>query len=301
MSDSSDIAVVGLARDCEATLDATLARIEVALSPGRLVHWCVVESDSSDRTPELLTTLAARRPRFTALSLGKLKERLPLRTQRIAHCRNAYLDWLRETTSRATIGHVLVTDLDGVIDRLDAEGLASCWLRADWSVCAANVEGPYYDIWALRHPEWCPGDCWREADFLIGLGASVDRARYAAVYSRMICLPPEAEWIEVESAFGGMALYRTEALLGARYHGLAADGGEVCEHVALHAQIRASGGRILINPRLLASSGTPHDPYLAELRVFVDTVDRLTFRTLLRLLLGRDTARTVRRVLRALI
>jgi hypothetical protein len=203
-------------RDGQATLEAALDRLEAALPRGRSVHWCIVESDSSDNSAELLSRLAGQRQRFTALSLGTLRECLPLRTARIAHCRNAYLAWLREATGRAPISHVVVADLDGVIDRLDAVGLASCWHRDDWAACTANVDGPYYDIWALRHRLWCPGDCWREFDFLERLSGNADRARFAAVYSRMIRVPPETEWIEVESAFGGLALYRTEALLGAR-------------------------------------------------------------------------------------
>jgi hypothetical protein len=296
----TDIAVVGLVRDGQATLEAALDRLEAALPRGRSVHWCIVESDSSDNSAELLSRLAGQRQRFTALSLGTLRECLPLRTARIAHCRNAYLAWLREATGRAPISHVVVADLDGVIDRLDAVGLASCWHRDDWAACTANVDGPYYDIWALRHRLWCPGDCWREFDFLERLSGNADRARFAAVYSRMIRVPPETEWIEVESAFGGLALYRTEALLGARYIGLDSDGREVCEHVALHAQIRAAGGRVWINPRLLASSGTPHDPYGSARQAITDAVGRRGFRALLRLYLGRERAKLVRHLLRVL-
>jgi len=298
---ATDLAVVGLVRNGQATLEAALDRIAAALPRDRRVHWCVVESDSSDGSAELVARLAAQRERFTGLCLGALRERLPQRTARIANCRNAYLDWLAEASRHSPIGHVLVADLDGVIDRLDAPGLASCWKRDDWAVCAANVDGPYYDVWALRHPQWCPGDCWREAGFLRTLGASEERAAYAAVYSRMLRLPLDADWIEVESAFGGLALYRADALLGARYEGLAADGGEVCEHVALHAQIRQRGGRVFINPRLLATSASSVQAHLPEWRVVSDTADRPAFRALLRLLIGRDRARAVRRLLRSLI
>jgi hypothetical protein len=73
----------------------------------------------------------------------------------------------------------------------------------------------------------------------------------------MAQLNPQAEWIEVESAFGGLAIYRREALLEGRYNGVR-DGEGICEHVPLHAELRAKGRRIFINPALINANRTDH-------------------------------------------
>jgi hypothetical protein len=74
----------------------------------------------------------------------------------------------------------------------------------------------------------------------------------------MITLPEQGEWIEVDSAFGGLAVYRRGALNGVKYAGLDKSGDQICEHVSLHEQIKANGGYIFINPRLINTGETTH-------------------------------------------
>ncbi|MDE2396069.1 MAG: hypothetical protein KGL43_19450 [Burkholderiales bacterium] len=297
---SADLVFVGLARDCEASLHNAVTQLSAVAPPARRVRWFVVESDSSDATVRVLERLEATHEGFAFRSLGSLRDRLPARTQRIAHCRNACLDWLREQADLAPSSHVIVADLDGVNDGVAAADLLSCWTRDDWSVCAANQPAHYYDIWALRHPQWCAGDCWREYEFLSRHGIEPDRARMAAVYARMVSIPADSEWIEVDSAFGGLAVYRADALLPCRYEGLTADGGEVCEHVSVHAQIRARGGRLFINPRLVNAGAEHLDHYWPEYRHIRETSRRLWFRALLRLSFGKQASKEIRRLLRSL-
>ena len=40
-----------------------------------------------------------------------------------------------------------------------------------------------------------------------------------AIYSKMVRIPRDREWIEVDSAFGGLAIYRKAVLTGASYRG----------------------------------------------------------------------------------
>ncbi len=42
------LAIVGVARNCAGSIEATLARLQAAVPPGVALHWCIVESDSSD-------------------------------------------------------------------------------------------------------------------------------------------------------------------------------------------------------------------------------------------------------------
>jgi hypothetical protein len=217
-----------------------------------------VESDSGDATLQVLQQCAQRWPALRFLSEGSLRERIPQRTARIAHCRNVYLDELRRNPLYAGVSHVIVADLDRVCRDLDAAALASCWAVAEpWSALTANQGDYYYDIWALRHPVWCPGDAWEEQRALLPvLGKRA--ADEVALFSRMVHIDPRRAPIEVDSAFGGLAVYKREALLAGRYVGLDAAGRESCEHVALHAQLRAQGHRIFINPALINARHTKH-------------------------------------------
>jgi len=299
-----DVLIVGLARNCAATLPATVHRLTAALPPFRKVRWFVIESDSSDNTVAVLQQLSATVPAFAYRALGELSGRVPERTERLAICRNAYLDHLAELNGTATgpgTGFLVIADLDGVNEELTAEGLRSCWARSDWAVRTANQKGLYYDIWALRHPQWCAGDCWAQSRFLERHTGSAGSARRASVYARMIPIPPESDWLEVDSAFGGLAIYRTGALGSARYVGLTPGGEPVCEHVAFHAAIQAGGGRLFINPRLVnADTSSLIAQYWPERESVTVATRSLTFRALLRLFFGHRVSKNLRRLLQSL-
>jgi hypothetical protein len=222
------------------------------------LHWLIIESDSTDQTTDILDQLQIELSNFRFLSLGSLQSQIPLRSQRLAHCRNVYLCELETNPAYQRIDCVVVADLDGVNDLVTPEAFASCWERLDWDVCTANQSGRYYDLWALRHPIWCPNDPLDQCRFLIEHNVRREKAMYAAVYAKMIILNRSGEWIEVESAFGGLGVYRRNVLHGLRYSGIDLAGNPICEHVTLHQQLRAKGCRLYINPRLINTGETEH-------------------------------------------
>ena len=125
--------------------------------------------------------------------------------------------------------YIVIADLDDVNDSLSNVAVQSCWERTDWDVCTANQDGPYYDIWALRHQLWSPNDCWEMKRFLVSHGVDHSKAMQSAVFSRMIRIPKNSPWIEVDSAFGGLAIYRSDCLRHAKYNGVSSSGYEVCD------------------------------------------------------------------------
>lgn len=252
------VIVVGALRNCEKTVRNDVQRLFESLRQCKALSWLVVESDSSDKTLESLRVLEADVPNFRFISLGSLRHTIPIRTQRIAHCRNVYLEQLNSNPLYSDIDFVVVADLDGVNNLISIEGFASCWVRYDWDVCTANQRGPYYDIWALRHRVWSPNDCMRQYEFLLAHKVSREDALWAAMLSKMIRIGESEEWIEIDSAFGGLAIYRRPILDGVAYSGLDDVGGEVCEHVSVNSQIRSNGHRIFINPRLINTAETDH-------------------------------------------
>jgi hypothetical protein len=153
---------------------------------------------------------------------------------------------------------LVVVDLDGVNELLTPEAIQSCWGFDHWDAVTANQRGPYYDLWALRHPDWMQGDCWRQYEFLVANGLSREKALYVAVLSRFFLIAETSSPIEVDSAFGGLAIYRRDALGDSRYVGLSPSGYEVCEHVTFHSSLREKGRRIFINPRMVNAGRTDH-------------------------------------------
>lgn len=254
----SNFLVVGVVRNCETSVKNDVIRIMKALTSAKNVQWLLIESDSCDLTLEILGSLKNDIPFFDYISLGSLRSAMPFRTQRIAHCRNAYLDQIRSNPLYVDVDYVIVSDFDNMNTMLSAQSIKSCWSRNDWDVCAANQVGCYYDLWALRHSTWLPNDCFDQYQFLIKKGKPAFLAYYKAIYSRMIHIPKESDWVEVDSAFGGLAIYKKVAILSSNYIGLTEDGSEICEHVLFHQRMKKVGYRIFINPRLINAKRSEH-------------------------------------------
>lgn len=255
-----NVVVVGAVRNVAKTLSTEVKRLHNILNSSdhiNTVQWLLIESDSTDNTIQTLDQLSNDIPSFGYLGLGNLDKKIPERTERIAHCRNAYLDELDSNFEYENTDLVIMADLDGINNILNTASLNSCFINNDWDVCCANTKGPYYDIWALRHPQWCPGDCLQEYQFLRQYGWRSYSARFATIYSRMIIIQPDSDWIEVDSAFAGLAIYKKHAIQGQRYTAYAGKRA-ICEHVNFHKNIKAKGNIIFINPAMLNCKNPPH-------------------------------------------
>ena len=163
-----------------------------------------------------------------------------------------------------------MADLDGMNKALSKKALVSCFNKNDWDVVLSNQKFGYYDIFALRHKEWQPNDCFTALEELkqkiplknsnktnligkIKLNWAYDRARNKAIYSKMIRIRRNSPWIQVNSGFGGFAIYKSQLFLQHDYSANSALTKE-SEHVALHNKIVSSGGKIFINPALINSN-----------------------------------------------
>ena len=247
----SRLVVVGAIRDGADSVQSSVRGIHRATQLFKEVQFFAVESDSSDTTIDVLEQLKAEIPNFRYIGMGTLAPAMPKRTHRLEVCRTRCQDEVRDNDAYAAADYVAVADLDGWNRSLTQEGIQSCWdSEIDWDVVATNQHGMYNDIWALRHSAWCPNDCWKEYWQLVPIFGPTIALRMA-VRRRMHAPDPTASWIEVESAFGGFAIYKRDAYLSGRYVGLDETGEEICEHVTFHGDLRNRGCRIFINPALI--------------------------------------------------
>jgi hypothetical protein len=217
--------IVGLARNiahCWEQTNRSLLKIQAAC--GGDCVTLIVESNSTDGTRDILKAWEGANK--IVLNLGELSE--PVRTKRIAQCRNAYMDFFESHGFFDSHGCMIVVDLDTSLEIEDEfkQQLESCFVRDDWDAIASNRRGRYYDIWALRSEALgCTFDCWEMANRL------KDVDKYIRRFQKPIY--PKLEWIPCTSAFGCMALYKTQAIRGKRYNG-----DRTCEHVSFNKDLR---------------------------------------------------------------
>jgi hypothetical protein len=262
------VALVGTISNAESNLKSDLLRVIRALSSFELVKIFLVESDSTDSTVSVLDELSLEIEKFDYISLGQLRREIPERINRIRHCRNVYVEKIRSLLDKGIIDYVIVADLDGMNSRISSDSIDSSFIADNWAAVLANQSGGYYDLLALRHPKWCPQDVMRELrieqskidksplpKFALRRRTkrriAFDRARVAAIYSKMRVIKKDADWIEVNSGFGGLAIYKSSIFQSFDYSLGEADIGSESEHVALSNKITSSGQRIYINPRMI--------------------------------------------------
>lgn len=235
------LVICGIARNDGETLPRTIRRLEKTGRLFRDYRVVVFENDSTDRTPALLRQWEAENDRVMILSESLLdlpvlsSGRFPL----LAYCRNRYLDYLKGSRDLGGFEYVMVVDMD-LKGGWSLDGLASSFAETGWDAMAANSIGyhnlrrTYYDKLALQ-----PQSVLKTGLFyrLCGEGWQ---------FRRNGPLAP------VRSAFGGLCLYRREALLSRRYSG-SFGGRETCEHQALNAD---GTWRFYLNPSQITVTGS---------------------------------------------
>ena len=264
-----DILVVGTVSNVSKSISQEIYRIKKALSDVRKVRFYLVESDSTDSTVSELSFLKIALDDFDFLSLGSLKETIPDRLNRIRFCRNKYIDFIRSCKLENYPAYTIVADLDGMNTAVSKIGIRSCFNTLDWDVVSANQTFGYYDILALRKDGWQEVD-WTEeyesAKEALVLNRTnhfkimrrlrrflyLDRLKYKLLYSKMKKIKKNSSWISVNSAFGGLAIYKTEIFhkydYEKEFYSIETD------HVSLNRKIVRGGGKIFINPMLINSN-----------------------------------------------
>ena len=248
--------VVGVVRNCQNTIEKDIKRLISSIPKCKSLEFLIIESDSSDLTVFELSKLSTKIDNFKFITLGELAGKLPSRTQRLAFCRNVYIEEIEKNYKN--VSYVIISDLDDINKDLNLNSITSCFNRSDWDMCSANQNGPYYDIWALRHNLWNPVDPYKQLSFFKPFSYSLIN-KYVNIYSKMIKIPMNYNWIQVDSAFGGIAIYKRNCFdFGARYKGEDKFGNQVCEHISFHEELIKKNLKLFINPKFINAALTEH-------------------------------------------
>jgi hypothetical protein len=197
-------------------------------------------------------------PRVKFISLGNLESTLPDRIERLRFCRNEYVKAIRNFPEYQDCDLLVVADLDGINEKISAHSFQIA-LESDieWDILTANQFGPYYDILALRHPFWSPNNWISELDWLSPF-VGRNRATKHSLTDRMIRIPVDSAPIEVDSAFGGLGIYRRWIFENFDYsRDLFEDESEI-DHVILCRKAKDAGAKIFIHPGLVNANWTIH-------------------------------------------
>jgi hypothetical protein len=198
----------------------------------------IYENDSSDNTRELLEK--NKKENYHYIFENNITENR--RTKRLERGRNLVLDKVRELNKDNKYHYFILLDLDDVNKSGDfVNTIDSCFVREDWDVLTANQRASYYDLWALRN-EQMNYDCWKEINDKQPLCSNID-----------FHFEP-SQFIEVDSAFGGAAIYKLSSVPDfCNYNGEHPNGEEKCEHVDFNKCIKDNGGKIFINTDFINS------------------------------------------------
>ena len=245
---------VGPVRNCGPFLDKVLSNVEKIGSLFKSYTCVFVESDSSDNSLQILGEYASERNNVFVASLGKLEQKIPSRTQRIAVNRNAGIRFCEEHGLLDSHDFYIQMCVDDVnCQPIDTKGVLSCFKYDldSWDCMTANQAQYYYDIWTLRCKNWIDFDCWEMVNTRPNY-MSREKAIDAYVISRQLNLDPAYGLIEVDAAHGGLSIYKSSIVKGCRYNGVHPNGYmEESDIMSFCRGVKNNGGKIFINPEMI--------------------------------------------------
>jgi hypothetical protein len=267
MQNRPKVIVVGLVRNCGKSLEREYRRLLKACGSLEVIDSFFIESDSSDNSLDILKYLSSLDPNLHYESLGDLVSTIPDRIERIRFCRNQYVGYIRSKYLEGLVDFVIVADMDGINSALTRYSVDSCFQGNTWDCVFSNQLLGISDLLALR------ADNWIEEDYLVELEQSrtdlrkmpesdnifrkiaqllrYDKTRRTIIYNRMRCIGIGKELIPVDSAFGGIGIYRSWCFFHEDY--TTEQSPQECEHVSFHKKLQASGANMYINPRFINS------------------------------------------------
>ena len=258
--------MVGTVSNVQSQLQGEIFRVLHSLSDFKVDSIFLVESDSIDLTLKVLKDFNIQNPNFSFVSLGNLKSEYPNRIERLRKCRNEYVNWVRNESDS---DFICVVDLDGMNRAISSQGIKSVFtVEKSWDACFSNQLNGYSDLYALRCANWVDFDIFQRMHelrqkytqrFPIARGFSPkiskwlieDLVRRETIYRNMRKISLSADWIKVDSAFGGFGIYRRECFLNANYGTPNGENIVGSEHLELHAQMILQKRELFIVPSLV--------------------------------------------------
>jgi len=256
-TEKSNAFICGTVRNCEQWLDAVFGAIEQMEPVFNKIHIIIAYDDSNDKS-------LAKLVRYKSIYKERMDihvNRDPLshrRTENIANARNVLLDSMKRRIAENPLEdwpYFIMMDMDDVCaKKVNVDVLQSVLNRSDeWDTISFNRQF-YYDIWALSLKPYIYS-CWGwERPQLI-----VDATRH--YITKIMLNIRKDQLLECQSAFNGIAIYKTSIFLKCRY-----DWRMPKEYMLINDLLENQ--RVLGNPRSLSPLAQKTDEPDCEHRSF---------------------------------
>jgi hypothetical protein len=215
------VIICGVAKNVEAAVPNTIRSIETIGAQFSDYQVIIYENNSGDGTKKLFRNWAKKNSKVIFISENVSHEQLgeescmrkENRTESIARARNIVLDQIMRSDFD-DFKYVIISDLDFAWYPWDVDNIVDTILHPEheWDAVFANG---FYDEFALRTPE-------------LPIGYELVGAHYWWFHEKIRNNVAQyfedksssSTWKKVYSAFGGLAIYKREAMKDCRYSGV---------------------------------------------------------------------------------
>lgn len=256
----STLIVCGIVRDAERGLKVNIPVIDYVCHQFKDYRIVIYENDSEDKSKFLLKQWAGKDEKqiHALLNNTDSSKTIPERSnvncnpffskrriEKMANLRNKYMDYIERQGWRSDF--LMVVDMD--VARLFPQPILGVFTHdRDWDVVTAfgyslssRLQRRYHDGYALTK-----------------IGEENIPQTEKMIYSTSKILgrlKPNDDWLKVYSAFGGLSIYKFDAIEGLRYRVLPNSDSRVevhCEHFSICKQIHERGyDNIYVVPSLV--------------------------------------------------
>jgi hypothetical protein len=270
------IYVCGIARNVESHIENELNLVNALLDLNNENKAIIVTNDNHDDTDKILNLWrSVNEHNRIIINCDGLMKAYPERISRIAAARNFYLNFIRSTNENPDI--IIVFDLDGLNKNVNTKDLINAikFAPSDWvGLFPVQIDG-YYDLYALRCKNWINGDILLEyrqrVSFIDSYIPEIlknnkildriitsykNRLANSIIHSKQYFVPKNHPPIKVDSAFGGIAIYKNQAIQNAWYGHIDSNNNITCEHVIFHSLV--NHGSLYIMPSLINIAPSEH-------------------------------------------
>lgn len=255
---NSSVSICSIVRDCQNNLFRNKSRIEQLRSLFYKSEVIVFENDSKDKTRQVLLDWQQNSKDVHVFYENYSSITIPPRNyehgnryfsisriEKMAFFRNKYIDFLN--SSHINRDFVIVIDLD--ISNFDIHGIIhSFGMYKNWDCISANGISLSYKFRKQYHDSYA----------LIEFEKTNEAQTEHSIYTNRIrfsFLEPGLPLFPVDSAYGGLAIYKWPAIQDIKYSYLENPDNQVkskSEHVAIHKSMKEKGyNRIFINPSMI--------------------------------------------------
>ena len=256
---SSTIIICGIVRNAEKGLINNIPIINSLCEYFVDYKVIIYENDSLDRTKELLLEWQNKNPEKIHVSINNTDaaQTIPStvsvnsnpffsrkRIEKMVTLRNKYMEYIDKRGWEAD--YLMVVDLD--VAQLNLQGILSSFkAKYEWDAVTAfgystspKLKRRYHDTYALT--------LWNDK-------TPQTENKIKKLSDKLGKLKSTDDWVRVDSAFGGLAIYNYSAIKGIKYQILGNEDKRVevkCEHYSIYSQMRERGyNHFYINPSMI--------------------------------------------------